>query len=328
MTVKITLVGLHQIGASIGMALASHKDKLSRTGIDPEPTQGQKWAKSGVYDQLAYNLMQSVQDADAVILAVPADQVEETLKNIANALKPGVVVLDTSPLRQKSIQWAREYLPAERHFVSMTPVINPAYLDESKEDLDIPHADLFDGGAMVITSALDTHPDAMKLAADLCGLLGAHAYFSDPLEADSISASIDTLPKLTAAALVSTVTGQPGWSDSERLAGKAFLKTSFAVDLFDEEKTLGATAIAHREHTIRMIDELIARLNEIRAAVDAEDQETLHQILTDARSARENWIYHRTHINWDNYPTETLPRVRDLLGGLVGIRPRKKKEEK
>lgn len=328
MAVKITIIGLHQIGASIGMGLAPHKEKLQRTGIDPEPAQGQKWAKSNVYDHQAYNLMQAVADADAVVLALPADQVEKTLKDIADGLKSGAVVLDTSPLRQKSIQWAHEILPAERHFVSMTPIINPAYLDASKEDLNEAHADLFKNGAMVITSGVDTHPEALKFASDLCRLLDAHAYFSDPLEADSIHTAIDTLPKLAAAALVTTVTSQPGWADSERLAGMAFLKSSFAVDLFDEEKSLGKTAVANREHTLRFMNDLIANLEEIRDAVDKEDEDSLHTILEDARSKRETWLHHRTHANWSAYPEQPLPSVKDSIGGLIGIRPRKKKEEK
>lgn len=328
MTVKITLIGLHQIGASIGMALGAHKEKLERTGIDPEPTQAQKWAKENVYDHLAYNLLRAVEDADAVIIALPADQVESTLKEIADGLKPGAVVMDTSSLRQKNIQLAREILPTDRHFISATPVINPAYLDEKKGNLDQPHADLFEHGAMVITSALDAHPDAVKLAGDLCRLIGAHAYFSDPLEADSITTTIDLLPKLTAAALVTTITGQPGWTDSERLANQAFQKTTYAVDLFDEEKALGMTAIANRDHTLRSIDELIASLTTIRSAVEAEDQESLQEILDSARSRRSDWLDQRNKANWDDYPEHTLPTVRDTLGGLIGIRPRKKDTKK
>lgn len=328
MAIKITLIGLHQIGASIGMALSAHKDKLDRTGIDPEPIQAQKWSKANVYDHLAYNLQGSVEDADAVIIALPADQVISTIKEIAGNLKPGAVVVDTSPLRQKAIQLAGEVIPSDRHFISATPVINPAYLDEKKENLDDPHADLFQRGAMIITSALDAHPDAIKLAADLCRLIGAHAYFSDPREADSITTSIDLLPKLAAAALVSTVTHQSGWTDSQRLANQAFLKTTYAVDLFDEEKALGLTAISNREDILRSIDELIDNLTELRSAVEAEDQETLQSLLEDARSRRSEWLDHRNKANWDDYPERTMPTVRETLGGLIGIRPRKKEPKK
>ena len=34
MTVKIAIVGLGQIGASIGLALASHKDQVTTIGYD------------------------------------------------------------------------------------------------------------------------------------------------------------------------------------------------------------------------------------------------------------------------------------------------------
>jgi prephenate dehydrogenase len=34
MTVQLTIIGLGQIGASIGLALADHTDKITRTGSD------------------------------------------------------------------------------------------------------------------------------------------------------------------------------------------------------------------------------------------------------------------------------------------------------
>ena len=34
MTVKITIIGLGQIGASIGLALANHKDQVTTLGYD------------------------------------------------------------------------------------------------------------------------------------------------------------------------------------------------------------------------------------------------------------------------------------------------------
>jgi prephenate dehydrogenase len=37
MTVQITIVGLGQVGTSIGLALAAHTNQVSRVGHDREP---------------------------------------------------------------------------------------------------------------------------------------------------------------------------------------------------------------------------------------------------------------------------------------------------
>jgi prephenate dehydrogenase len=325
MTVNLTVIGLHQIGASIGMALEIHKMNIHRTGVDAEPTLAQNLLKKKALDHVAYNLHTAVKDANLVIMAVPADQVEETLRQIADDLQPGTVVIDTSPNRQQSIAWAREILPADRHFISMTPVINPAYLDVPRELAYEPHADLFSQGAMVITSAIDTPSEALKLASDLAHLLNSHAYFSEPIEADSVDTSVNLLPKLVAAALVNTTTAQPGWRDSERLAGMAYLKTTFAAELPDEEKELGKTAILNSEHTARLLNEMIANLQEISDAVESRDNEALQSLLEGAKLHREEWLSHRLKADWDAYPLPSTLSTKESIAGLFGGRPRRKK---
>lgn len=325
MTVNLTVIGLHQIGASIGMALEIHKEKITRTGVDSEPTLAQNLQKKKALDHIAYNLHQSVQNAEIVILAVPADQVEETLTQIAADLKPGTVVFDTSPNRQESIAWAKKLLPADRHFISMTPVINPAYLDVPRDVANDPHSDLFSKGAMVITSAQDTPSEALKLAADMAHLLNSHAYFSEPVEADSVDASVNLLPKLVAAALVNTTTTQPGWRDSERLAGMPFLKTTFAAELTDEEKELGKTAIINGEQVARLINQMIANLREIGGAIEARDGETLHSLLEGAKLRREEWLAHRLKADWEAYPKQSTYSAAQNIAGLFIGRSRSKK---
>lgn len=325
MIVNLTVIGLHQIGASIGMALEIHKEKISRTGVDAEPTLAQNLQKKKALDHIAYNLHESVRDAQIVVLAVPADQVEETLRQIAGDLKPGTVVIDTSPNRQKAIAWAQEILPADRHFLSMTPVINPAYLDVPRELATEPHSDLFSQGAMVITCAADTPSDALKLAADLAYLLDSHAYFSEPVEADSVDASVNLLPKLVAAALVNTTTSQPGWRDSERLAGMPYLKTTFAAELPDEEKELGKTAIINSEQVARLLNEMIANLQEISNVIEARDGEALHSLLEGAKLHREEWLAHRLKADWEAYPQQSTLTAKQTITGLFIGRAHTKK---
>ena len=62
---------------------------------------------------------------------------------------------------------AKKILPAERHFISIYPVINPLYLEEFSTDLDKPHADLFERSEFLVAAENDTPTDALKLVEDL-----------------------------------------------------------------------------------------------------------------------------------------------------------------
>ncbi len=86
--------------------------------------------------------------------------------------------------------------------MTMTPTLNPAYLDETKLGIDAAHADLFKNSLMVITSPPGTDADALKLATDLAMLLGSIPFFADAYETDGLMAAVHLLPELVAAALV------------------------------------------------------------------------------------------------------------------------------
>ncbi len=100
MAIQITIIGLGQIGASIGLALAERKDSIERVGHDIDPGVAKQAQKLGAVDRIEYNLPRSVENADVVLLSIPVDQMRETLEIIAADLKEGCVVLDTAPVKE------------------------------------------------------------------------------------------------------------------------------------------------------------------------------------------------------------------------------------
>ena len=80
MTVKITIVGLGQIGVSVGLALANHKDQVTTLGHDKSPEAARKAQKQGAVESISYNLPASVAESDVIVLAIPFSGIRETLK--------------------------------------------------------------------------------------------------------------------------------------------------------------------------------------------------------------------------------------------------------
>ncbi len=69
MSVQITIVGLGQIGSSIGLALKAHNVDVYRVGHDKDPQAAKESQKMGAVDNVKYNLPASVREAKIVILA-------------------------------------------------------------------------------------------------------------------------------------------------------------------------------------------------------------------------------------------------------------------
>src|SRR5512140_2994912 len=288
--VQITVLGLGQIGVSIGLALANQKDKITRVGNDREPDHARQAMKMGAFDSTPYNLPHAVEKADVVVLALPVDEIYATLKLITADLKPGAVVVNTSPLQVKSMEWAAGLLSPECHFVSLTPTVAAAYLEEVPGGVETAHADLFKDALMVITSPPNTEPDALKLAADLCGLLGGVPFFADAIEADGLLAAVHLAPRLLAASLVNATAGQPGWNEARKLASRAYANATSAVLELDERKELGQADLLNRENTVRVLNNLIDELALLRDALAGGDEAALAKQLQQARDARQAWI--------------------------------------
>lgn len=327
MPVEMTIIGLGQIGASLGMALAKHKEQIKRSGIDREPLIGQRALKRGAVENLFRNLQDSAEKADVVVLAVPPDEVRETLELIAPVLKEGAVVLDTSPMQQAAIGWAQELFGPERYFLSITPSLNPLYLHETGTGIDVSHDDLFKNGVLAITAAPGTHSDALRLAADLATMLEAKPYFSDAIEADGLLAGADLLPRLASTALILAAVDQPGWREARKIAGRAFAMASTPATTIEGSKSLGQNALQNKESTLRVLDNFIAVLQSIRQAIADGDETSLHNLIGRAQKARAEWWAQRQAADWEVKTNAEVPSMGEVLGRFVGLGGKKRRKQ-
>ncbi|GAP13925.1 prephenate dehydrogenase [Longilinea arvoryzae] len=324
MTVNVTIIGLGQIGASLGLVLGEHKDYFQRTGIDREPLTSGRAQKMGAIDRIEYKVPVAVENANIIILALPTDEVRDMLEVIAPLIKPNAVIIDTSPLQTAVSEWAEELLPEGRYLVSMTPTLNPAYLEETQVGVDAAHADLFKNSLMIITSPPSAHSDAVKLTADIAHMTGASLYFAETAEADGILAAYDLLPKLASIGLLATITDQPSWREGQRIAGRSFAQSTSAALLLDENTQLGHTALVNRENTLRLLDDLIGSLNDIRKYVADQDADHLNRVIQKVVKDRKDWLKHRQTGDFES-DKEEKPSMGDTLKRLFGFKPREKK---
>ncbi len=327
MTVQITIIGTGQIGTSIGLALAGKNAQVRRTGHDRELSISRRAEKLGAFDRVEINLIQSVKDADLVILAIPIDQVYSTLQLIAPEIREGAVVMDTAPVKEIVLAWAGELLPAGRHYVGLIPVIGPAFLEKPERGVEAANAELFKGGLLGIVAPPRSNTEAIKLAADLAALLGASPLFADGLELDGLMAATYLLPQIAATALLNTTVDQPGWFEARKLAGSAFTEGTGPV-LEQSVEAQRSALLMNRENVLRLVDRYIEMLQKVREEIDAEDQAALDRRLASAHRGRELWWRQRQVANWaevDAVAAPDMPASGDFFGRLFGIRRKPQK---
>ena len=305
MAVQITIIGTGKIGGSIGLALANHTEKLYRVGHDIRPEVARHAQKLGAIDKVAYNLPGSVADADIVLLALPLDQIRDTLKHIIHDLKEGAVIMDTSPVKTAVAAWIRELVPNGRYYVGLTPVVQIKYAMSEIHGLECARPDLFYETQMGIVAPQGTIGAALKLATDITHLLGAKPLYFDMVEVDSLMAATHIVPQLMSAGLLGATTTQPGWDSGRKIAGSAFAHIASAVSLVDSPATIAHNAVLSKAHVQRILDNVIRELVDLKAYLDDDDMEPLVKHLTVRLDALNAWMTQRGSGEWEEGPPTT-----------------------
>ena len=330
MTTQLAIIGLGQIGASIGLALEEKREDIKRTGTDIDSIVMSQAKKIGAVDMTTSSLNAAVRNADLIILALPLDQVEKVVEAVAPAIKPGTVVMDTAPVKAAIARRMVETLPDTCSYIGLTPVLNPSYIYSEMFGIKAAKADMFQDGLFCITTPPGVNAMAIKLTVDLIQELGASPLFADLQEIDGLMASVHILPQLMSIALLNTTVDQPGWKEARKIAGRAFAEVTGPAAHLDDAEALIASAKLNKENITRKLDDTIAVLREIRQEIAQEELEKLKVRFTDAKAGVGQWLLERGRSNWlaEELPkTESSPTSAELMGNLIGFglgRKRKK----
>ncbi|RPJ24111.1 MAG: prephenate dehydrogenase [Chloroflexi bacterium] len=332
MSVQITIVGLGQIGASIGLALKAHNVDIHRVGHDKDAQAAKESQKVGAVDDVKYNLPASIRQAKIVILALPLAAIRETLEVIAPDLQEGTLLLDTAPAKATVEAWAKELLPPGRFYIGLTPAINPEYLHGTEFGVKAARSDLFEKGLMVVNVPVGTPENVFNLAMEFVNLLGAMPLLMDTAEADGVFSAMHVLPQLTAAALLHTTVDQPGWQEARKLAGRPYAMVTAGVAYHDDVLSLGEGALENRENIVRLLNAYVTSLIDLRDEIEANDRQAVMQRLEEALKGRIRWLDERSAAEWlkREAPEIDAPsfgeRVNQMfLGGILTDRQKQRK---
>jgi prephenate dehydrogenase len=327
MKIQMTIIGLGQIGASIGLALADKSDLIHRVGYDLNPKVMHTAQKQGVVDKTASYLKEVIETSDVVLMAIPTNEMQAMMGKIVPLMKKGAILLDTALSKERVANWAAQLLPEGCSYVGLTPVINPEYLVHTSSGIESARVDLFHNGMIAVSSPPEAEPKAIKFAADLTRLLDAKVLFADMLEVDSVMSATHTIPRLMAAALLNATVNQPNWRDAGRMAGRAYAEVSGPIEHLGRPATLASNALQNRDHVLRVLNSVIASIEILRDDIAAEDADQLTQRLERASESREQWWKDR-HPDADPKRKRTIegPSISSMLFGEM-LRPDRRRRQ-
>ncbi len=327
MAIQLTILGLGQIGSSVGLALREYKDKILRVGHDKSREAVNLAKENDAVDKTTLTLSGAVKDADIILIALPFQEIYPVLEFIAEDLKEDVLVLDTAPLKSPVISWVKELLPESAHYVGLVPTIKAEYLDEIKHGPETAHADLFEDSLMAVVTSHTASEEAINTASNFAQMVGATPYFVDPLEIDGVMSMTHLLPQILTAAYLDICQNAPGWREARKFAGKPFTQLT---NSFGKDEISGALAAAitfNPDNTKRLINDMIRSLVELRDLDGAPTQDELAGRFEKLQLDRDIWLDDRQRGSWADVKKASIPPRENLLARLLGFRTPKPKRD-
>lgn len=279
---KLVIVGVGLIGGSV--ALAAKRAHLARriVGVGRAGENMRAAVELGVIDA-AEPMETAVADADLVLLAMPVGQMPHVMDSMRPHLGEHTLVTDAGSTKGDVVAAARAHLgDTLPRFIPGHPIAGA-----EKSGVTAARTELFDGKNIVLTPLPENVPEQVKRVGDFWRGCGAKITEMSVELHDRIFAAVSHLPHVLAYALVEEIARR---SNAEQLFG-------FAAGGFRDFSRIAGSSpemwrdicLANRPAMLAELDAYIARLQQIRALIDAEEGSALAEVFEHARNARTDW---------------------------------------
>lgn len=267
----VAVAGLGVIGGSAARALSARGVRV--LGQDADAASVRAAMDAGVVARALGDDFEGLEDADALLIAVPVRAAAEVLARAAPRARSLALITDAGSTKA-SIVAAAERLGVGDRFVGAHPLAG-----SHESGWAAARAELFAGATVYLTPAAGSSDDALSSARELWTMVGGRLVVIDAAAHDRRLAWTSHLPQLVSSALglaladasIGRADLGPGGRDVTRLAASSpAMWTDIALD--------NAAAIAPALAAIER------RIAELRAAVQSADEAAVRELFASARA--------------------------------------------
>jgi prephenate dehydrogenase len=282
---RLAVLGLGQMGGSLALAgrAAGLFDEVVGFGHRAESLRRAR--ALGLCDRTTMSAADAVVGAGTVVLATPLRSIPAVVDAIAASLSPGALVIDVGSVKSTQVRDIESRLPTSATFVGCHPLAGTERFGPEAAS-----ADLFKGCRCILCPTPRTATAALDRARTLWEAIGAEVVTMPADSHDRVMAMVSHLPHVAAYALAGALGSLP--RELEQAARQ--LPTA---SLRDTSRVAASSAamwsdifLENRAALLPLIDDLAARLGEIRDAVAADDSARISTLLESAKANRAKFL--------------------------------------
>ncbi|HNB18979.1 MAG TPA: bifunctional prephenate dehydrogenase/3-phosphoshikimate 1-carboxyvinyltransferase [Agitococcus sp.] len=283
---QVTFIGLGLIGSSLARVIraqglakkivaSSRSERTLQTALD-----------IALIDEAYTDAAQAVANADVVVLAMPVCSTEKVLASIKHAVRPTTIITDVGSTKGNVVDAARRVFgDVPSHFIPAHPIAG-----SEQSGVLAGKVDLFNGHKVIITPLAHSDKQATQQIQQLWQAAGADVLTMTVERHDEVLAKTSHLPHFLAFSLVHALAKESQNLDIFRYAAGGF--RDFTRIAGSDPTMWHDIFLANKASILNALTSFNSGVEQLKAAVEAEDSEAILGILTRAQAAR----HHFTHM--------------------------------
>jgi prephenate dehydrogenase len=278
---RLAVIGVGLIGGSFARALREAGTVGAVIGIDTDRDNLNQALSLGIVDEIAFDAVEGVRDAQAVFISVPVCSIPAVVREIAPFLPSGCIVSDGGSVKSAIVHECEALMPPGCFFIGGHPIAGTEHSGATAA-----FAALFTGKRCILTPTPATDAGALDTMTRLWRSAGANICSMEPGHHDRIFAEISHLPHVVAYALVHAV----GTADVEGENVLSYTAGGFRdfTRIASSDPTMWRDiALMNRGALLASIDGFSASLAELRRRIDRSDPTALAEFFTIAKQFRD-----------------------------------------
>ena len=277
---KVFIVGLGQIGGSLGMDLVKKRIVAEVMGFDLNKTLAKKAKKLRAVDSMTNSLGEGIGKADLTILAVPIREIKKLIPAIGQFIGEDAAVLDVGSTKVGILSMASK-LGQMVNFIGGHPLAG-----SEKYGIEAAQTGKFAKSTFVLIPSSRTKPEWVSTVKELVRSLGAKPLFMTAEEHDRLIALTSSLPYLFSIALMHQAAKyERKYKKIWDLVGGSF-KSATRMASSSPEMTLDMF-LTNRKNVGNVVEQMMVELANLRQMIEKGEEKTLKNLIKGAKKKRE-----------------------------------------
>ena len=282
---RVALIGLGLIGSSLSHIMRREHLAGHIAGHARSVATRDKALELGLVDSIHATSGEAVEGADLVILCVPVGVCGAVAAEIANHLKPGVILTDVGSVKEAVIRDVTAHLPPGVHFIPGHPIAGTEHSGPESG-----FAELFTDRWCILTPPQGADTAAVEKLKQFWQACGSHVDIMDPNHHDKVLAITSHLPHLIAYNIVATAADVESVTESEVIKYSAGGFRDFTRLAASDPTMWRDVFLNNKEAVLEMLARFSEDLAALQRAIRWGDGQKLFDLFARSREVRRGII--------------------------------------